>query len=143
MEKFDKNKYDQDYMKKNITRKLIPFNKKKPEDVKMLKWLDSRPEGITAYIKGLVLEDMEYQDSMESTRKYVEESATKAAQKCIEVNLTFPAIDGYRDEEACKVCQEQEHNIYIHRQGPWEVRVDTDSMKVLTVRSWPPRLTLD
>ena len=139
----DKSKYDQEYAKKNIVRKNIPFNKTVPDDVKILEWLKDRPEGMTAYIKKLILDDIEYQDSMESARKYAEESATKAAQKCIEAELTFPAIDGYCNEEACKVCLEQEHNIYAHRQGPWEVRIDTDAMKVLTVRAWPPILTLD
>ena len=60
---FDKSKYDIDYMKKNITRKQIPFNMKNPEDAKMKKWLESRQEGITAYIKGLILEDMNHSEN--------------------------------------------------------------------------------
>lgn len=56
---FDKSKYDQEYARKNVIRKHIPFNKLKPEDMKLLEWIESREESATAYIKRLVLEDME------------------------------------------------------------------------------------
>ena len=54
----NKSMYDQEYMRKNITRKLIPFNKLKPDDMEILHWLNSRPEGATAYIKELIRKDM-------------------------------------------------------------------------------------
>ena len=44
-------------MKQNITRKLIPFNKTKPEDVILLEWLNSKPNA-TEYIKELIREDI-------------------------------------------------------------------------------------
>ena len=53
-----KSKYDQEYMRQNITRKLIPFNRLKQDDMEILAWLNSRPEGATAYIKELIRKDM-------------------------------------------------------------------------------------
>jgi hypothetical protein len=53
-----KSRYDQEYMRQNITRKLIPFNKLKQDDMEILEWLNSRPEGATAYIKDLIRRDM-------------------------------------------------------------------------------------
>ena len=53
-----KSRYDQEYMRQNITRKLIPFNKLKQDDMEILAWLNSRPEGATAYIKDLIRKDM-------------------------------------------------------------------------------------
>ena len=53
-----KSKYDQEYMRQNITRKLIPFNRLKQDDMEILAWLNSRPEGATAYIKDLIRRDM-------------------------------------------------------------------------------------
>lgn len=49
--------YDIDYAKKNLIRKLIPFNRNDEEDVAMLSWLDSQPN-VTQYIKRLIWEDM-------------------------------------------------------------------------------------
>ena len=53
-----KSRYDQEYMRQYITRKLIPFNKLKQDDMEILAWLNSRPEGATAYIKDLIRRDM-------------------------------------------------------------------------------------
>lgn len=51
--------YDQQYLKENISSVNVPFNKRKPEDQIIYEWLNSRSEGKTAYIKRLILEDME------------------------------------------------------------------------------------
>ena len=109
----------------------------KVTDAEIIQHLDRQPN-VQGYLKSLILADLHERDDIEQAMERVEESARKAAEKCAEVNLTFPAEDGYRDEEACKICQEQEHSIYVHRQGPWEVRVDIDAMKVLTVNAWAP-----
>lgn len=57
---FNKSRYDQEYMRKNITRKLLAFNKTNPADMEILEWINSQPNG-TAYIKRLIKEDMDRQ----------------------------------------------------------------------------------
>ena len=59
LDKENKSKYDQEYRRKYVVKKLIPFNKKKQEDMDILDWIESRPENSTQYIKRLVREDME------------------------------------------------------------------------------------
>ena len=55
---FQKAQYDIEYAKKNIRRKFIPFNLTKPEDQRLIAWLDSQ-ENVSAYIKDLIRKDME------------------------------------------------------------------------------------
>ena len=50
--------YALQYRKENIVRKLMIFNKTNPNDLSMLEWLNSRPEGTSPYLKRLVQEDM-------------------------------------------------------------------------------------
>jgi len=52
-----KSAYDQKYMKENITRKLLAFNRNNPEDVEILTWLNAQ-KNATEYIKKLILNDM-------------------------------------------------------------------------------------
>ena len=52
--------YDQDYLKSNIKNVVIPFNKRKEDDMTLLDWLNSRTEGKTAYIKRLIREDKDH-----------------------------------------------------------------------------------
>lgn len=54
---FDKSAYDKEYAKKHITRKFIPFNDTVNEDAELLAWLATK-ENVTAYIKGLIRNDM-------------------------------------------------------------------------------------
>lgn len=44
------------YEKANVKQKLVKFF---PGDSDILAWLESRPEGMSAYIKRLIREDME------------------------------------------------------------------------------------
>ena len=57
MPEFDKSKYDQEYAKKNIIQKRIPFNRSIPDDARMLDFL-STIENFTGYVKNLIREDM-------------------------------------------------------------------------------------
>ena len=59
---FDKNKYDQEYNKAHIRRKFIPFNDNNPDDCLMLEWLATKGN-VTQYIKSLIMEDMERDES--------------------------------------------------------------------------------
>lgn len=56
---FDSNKYVTEYMKENIRHIKVSLNKSKPDDVKVINWIESQPEGASGYIKRLVREDME------------------------------------------------------------------------------------
>lgn len=56
-QKAKKSAYDQEYAKQNIIRKVLNFNRLKPEDMKALEQL-SRQENMSEYIKRLILEDM-------------------------------------------------------------------------------------
>jgi len=51
--------YDQDYLKQNIVQVGITFNRRKPDDMKLIDWLNSRTESRVAYVKRLIREDME------------------------------------------------------------------------------------
>ena len=51
--------YDQNYLKQNITIVGVTFNKRKKDDQMILDWLNSRAESRVAYIKRLILEDIE------------------------------------------------------------------------------------
>ena len=58
-EKSKKNKsaYDVEYARDNVVRKVIPFNKRIPEDSRMLDWLDTK-QNVTRYVKELIQDDM-------------------------------------------------------------------------------------
>ncbi len=53
-----KETYNNEYNKRNIRSRRMNFNLKKEEDLEMMEWIDSKPEGISNYLKKLVAEDM-------------------------------------------------------------------------------------
>lgn len=53
----EKSLYDQQYMHDRIVRKLLPFNKGKPDDMMILEYAESKGN-FTAYIKNLIRNDM-------------------------------------------------------------------------------------
>lgn len=57
--KAKKYNYDQQYLKANMVTVGVTFNKRKKEDMILLDWLKNRDEKKVAYIKRLILEDME------------------------------------------------------------------------------------
>ena len=109
---FDKKAYDMEYAKQNITRKHIPFNLTNKEDADLLAWLNKQ-ENVTQYVKRLIREDINRQ---------------------IE-GITIPAVDGFRDEAAIDDCTAKNHTIRVIRSGNWEVRIDVDARRVLTVNA--------
>ena len=112
---FDKGKYDMNYAKAHITRKHIPFNDTVPEDVETLAWLNSQGN-VTQYVKRLIREDM---GRRANTPDYIR----------------FPEIDGFRDEAAIDDCTAKNHTIRVIHSGNWEVRIDIDARRVLTVNA--------
>ena len=50
--------YIANYNKEYIRYKSVVFNLKIPEDVDMMKWLEERPQGISSYVKVLIMKDM-------------------------------------------------------------------------------------
>ena len=53
---FDQGKYVQQYMKENVTVKKVVFNKR--DETELLEWANRSPGGFSAYVKRLILEDM-------------------------------------------------------------------------------------
>lgn len=51
--------YDQDYIKKNLKRVLITFNRNNPSDMAIAEWIDKQPFSKNQYIKQLIRKDME------------------------------------------------------------------------------------
>ena len=49
---------DQKYIKANIKLVHVSLNRKKPEDMEMLMWLESQDESASSYIKRLIRQDM-------------------------------------------------------------------------------------
>ena len=86
---WDKKSYDAEYYKKNIFCKRIPFNRSVPEDTELLEFASKQDTNFTAYIKGLIRQDMERQRKTE---------------------IPGP---GYRDEEAIRQAVINKHRI-IH-----------------------------
>ena len=50
--------YNVKYQKENITQKLVKFNKKKPEDMQLLKWAEAQGS-FSGYCKQLIRTDMQ------------------------------------------------------------------------------------
>lgn len=59
---YDKYTYDQEYIKNNLKRVLITFNRTKKADMEIADFLSTREESMTGYIKRLIHEDMERQN---------------------------------------------------------------------------------
>ncbi len=55
---FNKKAYDQQYIKKNVIRKEIVFNRNNPQDMKTLEYINGK-ESANAYIKELINQDMQ------------------------------------------------------------------------------------
>ena len=53
-----KAEYDMQYMKKNVVRKLLSFNRNKPEDMAIFEWL-CQQQNMSEYIKNLIRKDMQ------------------------------------------------------------------------------------
>ena len=55
---FDQKQYVNDYIKAKIVYRRMNFNNGKPDDMQMVEWIDSQPEGVSNYLKRLVADDM-------------------------------------------------------------------------------------
>lgn len=126
---FDQREYVNRYHREQIARKNVTFNRGKPEDMALMEWAEKQPEGFVAYVKRLIQADKDEHDSRERFIRRADEAEKKI------IDLKFPAIDGFRDDEAINNCVENDHTIYVGRFGNWEVRFDADAKKVLTVRN--------
>ena len=56
--KFDQAEYVRQYQRENRIEKKVTFNRNNDGDMKLLEWLQSRPEGMVKYIKSLIRSDM-------------------------------------------------------------------------------------
>lgn len=58
--KEQKSAYDQDYRRKHMTTKLIAFNRDKPEDIALLKYVESKGDRMfSPFVKELIRREME------------------------------------------------------------------------------------
>lgn len=56
----EKSAYDQQYRRDHMTTKLIAFNRDKPEDIALLRYVESKGNRIfSSYVKELIRRDME------------------------------------------------------------------------------------
>lgn len=51
--------YMKSYNNQHVKWRKVSFNDKNPEDTIIMDWIDSQNESTSAYIKRLILEDME------------------------------------------------------------------------------------
>ena len=58
-DKFDQAEYVRRYQRENRIDKKVTFNRNNPDDMAILNWLQSRPDGMVQYIKSLIRSDME------------------------------------------------------------------------------------
>lgn len=58
-EKFNQAEYVKRYQREQRIEKKVTFNRNNHEDMILLEWLMSRPEGMVKYIKSLIRSDME------------------------------------------------------------------------------------
>lgn len=56
--KFDQAAYVRQYQRENRIEKKVTFNRNNSDDMALLEWLASRPEGMVQYIKHLIRSDM-------------------------------------------------------------------------------------
>jgi len=56
---FDYRAYMNEYVKEKLVYKRVHFTKSNPDDMELLAWLESQPEGAAPYIKRLIRADME------------------------------------------------------------------------------------
>ena len=57
-EKFDQAEYIKQYQREQRIEKKVTFNRNNPDDIALLEWLTTRPDGMVKYIKGLIRSDM-------------------------------------------------------------------------------------
>lgn len=55
---FNQQEYVANYNKENIVYRKLSFNRQKPDDMKLLEWIDGQRESTSAYLKRLVMEDL-------------------------------------------------------------------------------------
>lgn len=60
-EKFNQAEYIRQYQREHRIEKKVTFNRNNPDDMNLLGWLASRPEGMVQYLKSLIRSDMENQ----------------------------------------------------------------------------------
>lgn len=133
---FDEYKYQQEYIKKNLRFVNVPFNSKLQEEIELYDYLNIHAketgEKKGAYIKRLIRQEYDDYKAIEENRKRVAKAEEEVG------TISFQAVDGWKDEEACKKCLDEDHRILVERINGWEVRIDVDEKKVLTVQEYMP-----
>lgn len=87
-----------------------------------------KQDSIQGYIKRLIREDMESKKARDSYNFEVAKAWSSLS------GITIPLVDGYCDEAAIKTATDEGHRIFVRNYKCWEIRIDADDKKVLTVR---------
>lgn len=56
---FNQLEYIRGYVREQIVYKKLSLNRGNPEDMKLLEWIEKQPEGVSAYLKRLIIADRE------------------------------------------------------------------------------------
>ena len=110
------------YDAENTQQIHLKLNKTTDSDI--LAYLE-RQDSIQGLIKRLIREEMEKHEAFENMAKRAQECERECSGMKIEL------VDGYKDEEAMRICMENDHRIYVGRHYPYEYRIDVDAKKLL------------
>jgi len=55
---YEQMQYIKDYNREHIYYRKLSFNVSNEDDMRMMKWLDERPQSTSSYLKQLIREDM-------------------------------------------------------------------------------------
>lgn len=59
MAEFNQSEYIQQYMKDNVVVKKVTFSRKRPEDMRMLRWMEDNKVNFSGLVKNMIREEME------------------------------------------------------------------------------------
>ena len=121
--KEQKAQYDQAYIREKCVRVSLLLNKEHDRDI--IDHLMTIDESFNGYVKRLIRQDMEEQEAFERMA-----DRTRECERELD-GMQIQLVDGYRDEDAIKVCTEEDHRIYVGRHDWFEYRIDVDARKLL------------
>lgn len=105
---FDQYQYDQNYIKQNLIRIAVVFNKLNPEDMRCVDYL-KKHKSMSAYIKELIAKDMKGAGTMKKS---------ELIKKCY-TEIKAEMIDRY--ETVLKCGGRVQYKIYVWSDGELEV----------------------
>lgn len=143
-EKFNQAEYIKEYQRENRITKKVTFNRKNPDDMEMVEWLNNRPEGIVQYLKRLIREDMKHSKTREPSPEFDDPicalctDENRADCKKHDNTIKIELVDDFEDKEAIEKATKEGHRLYHDVIGYHDVMIDVDERKVLKVKNRCP-----